>query len=118
MPELDEHNRPVLFYGRNIHENCQNFSHYSEGNLAEKLSDDGCLIELGCKGPLANADCFERHWNNGVNWCIGAKSPCIGCCEPDFPDEVAPFYAKLPEEMLPTRGTVTAKSEVEAVSRA
>ena len=110
FPDLDQHNRPVLFYGNNIHENCQNFSHYNEGNLAQKLSDNGCLIELGCKGPLAHADCYERHWNNGVNWCIGAKAPCIGCCEPDFPDELAPFYAKLPEELLPPRETTTVKN--------
>ena len=108
IPELDQFGRPVLFYGKNIHENCQNFSYYNEGKFAQKLGDDGCLMELGCKGPLAHADCYERHWNNGVNWCIGAKAPCIACCEPDFPDEIAPFYAKLPEEKLPLRETVMA----------
>jgi len=111
IPELDQFGRPVLFYGQNIHENCQNFSYYNEGKFAQKLGDDGCLIELGCKGPLAHADCYERHWNNGVNWCIGAKAPCIACCEPDFPDEIAPFYAKLPEEKLPLRETVMALSK-------
>lgn len=110
LPKLDQHNRPVLFYGNNIHENCQNFSHYNEGNLAQKLSDNGCLIELGCKGSLAHADCYERHWNNGVNWCIGAKAPCIACVEPDFPDDISPFYAKLPEGKLPHRELVMARN--------
>jgi hydrogenase small subunit len=27
----------------------------------------------------------------GVNWCVGAKSPCIGCTEPGFPDAMSPF---------------------------
>lgn len=100
MPQLDSHGRPVMFYGKNIHENCPNFSYFANGNFAQKLSDDKCLVQLGCKGPLSFADCPNRHWNGYVNWCIGSGTGCIACCEPGFPDNSAPFYAKLPDEFI------------------
>jgi len=93
--DLDEHRRPKAFYGALIHEHCPRRSYYDENKFAKKLSDPGCLYELGCKGPVTYADCPIRHWNGGVNWCIGSGSPCIGCCEPGFPDLVSPFYEKM-----------------------
>lgn len=101
LPKLDKNGRPLLFYGKNIHENCPNYSYFASGNFAKKLSDDKCLMELGCKGAMAFADCPIRHWNGYVNWCIGAGAPCIACCEPGFPDASSPMYTKLPDEMLP-----------------
>lgn len=86
MPELDELSRPKLFYGKPIHENCERRPYFDKGKFAKKFSDEGCLYELGCKGPYTNADCPIRSWNSGVNWCVQAGSPCIGCCEPEFPD--------------------------------
>ena len=102
-PELDKHGRPTLFYGKNLHENCPNYSFFSNGKYAEKLGDEGCLVGVGCKGPLAFADCPLRHWNSGVNWCIGSGTGCIACCEPGFPDASSPMYAKLPEDLIPSR---------------
>lgn len=93
--DLDEHRRPKAFFGALIHENCPRRAYYDEGKFAKKLGDPGCLYELGCKGPVTYADCPLRHWNNGVNWCIGSSSPCIGCCEPGFPDLFSPFYEKM-----------------------
>ena len=52
---------------------------------------DGCRYDLGCKGPGAYCDSFERKWN-GVNWCV-ANAICIGCTEPTFPDGQSPFYS-------------------------
>jgi len=66
--------------------------------IATYLSDPGCMWGLGCKGTATHADCPIRRWNAGsatgagVNWCIGAKSPCHGCTEPKFPDGMSPFY--------------------------
>ncbi len=94
--DLDEYRRPKAFYGQLIHENCPRRAYYDEGKFAKKLSDPGCLYELGCKGAVTYADCPLRLWNNGVNWCIGSGSPCIGCTEPGFPDMVSPFYEKMP----------------------
>jgi hydrogenase small subunit len=93
--DLDEYSRPKAFYGQTIHENCPRRAYYDEGKFAKKLGDPGCLYELGCKGPVTYADCPLRLWNNGVNWCIGNGSPCLGCTEPGFPDIVSPFYEKM-----------------------
>jgi hydrogenase small subunit len=93
--DLDEFLRPKAFYGNLIHENCERRAYYDEGKFAKKFGDTGCLYELGCKGPVTHADCPIRRWNNATNWCIGAGSPCIGCCEPGFPDLVSPFYEKM-----------------------
>ena len=30
------------------------------------------------------ADCARHRWNGGVNWCIEASAPCIGCNQPHF----------------------------------
>ncbi|MBI5573920.1 MAG: hydrogenase small subunit [Elusimicrobia bacterium] len=86
IPQLDELSRPKLFYGKLIHENCERRPYFDKGKFAKKFSDEGCLFELGCKGPYTNADCPIRSWNSGVNWCIQNGSPCIGCVEPEFPD--------------------------------
>jgi hydrogenase small subunit len=101
IPELDKLGRPKLFFGESLHQNCPNYSYFSEGKLAKKFGDPGCLINLGCKGPMASSDCPLRKWNSGVNWCIGAGSICIGCCSEDFPDGKAPFYTALPKDQWP-----------------
>lgn len=102
--EVDEHLRPKTFYGKLIHENCPRRAYFDEGKFAKKLSDGECLYELGCKGPVTYADCFIRRWNSGVNWCIDNNHPCIGCCEPDFPDVMSPFFEKLKDINIPTIG--------------
>ncbi|MDY6835972.1 MAG: hydrogenase small subunit [Chloroflexota bacterium] len=102
--DLDEYQRPRAFYGTLIHENCPRRAYFDEGKFARKFGEAGCLNELGCKGPVTHADCPLRMWNHGTNWCIGAGSPCIGCCEAGFPDLVAPFYHKMTEAMLPKVG--------------
>lgn len=105
--DLDEYRRPKAFYGQLIHENCPRRAYYDENKFAKKFGDPGCLYELGCKGSVTYSDCPLRLWNNGVNWCIANGSPCIGCTEPGFPDEVSPLYEKitaaLPE--TPTGGS-------------
>ena len=98
--DLDDINRPKLFYGKLIHENCPRRSDFDEGKFAEKLSDIGCLYKVGCKGHYTYADCPIRQWNNGVNWCVKAGSPCLGCVEPGFPDFTSPFYEKITVEDL------------------
>jgi hydrogenase small subunit len=89
---LDNLARPKLFYGQLIHENCPRRADFDKGKFAAKLGDPGCLYKVGCKGHYTNADCPIRQWNNGVNWCIKAGSPCLGCVEPEFPDDTSPMY--------------------------
>ena len=91
LPELDGDGRPTLFFGENIHENCPYVDMFDNSEFAETFTSKGCRYEIGCKGPSANADCFKRRWNGGVNWCI-ENAVCIGCVEPTFPDGMSPFY--------------------------
>jgi len=102
--DLDALFRPKAYYGPMVHEHCPRRAYFDEGKFARKLSDPGCLLELGCKGPVTHADCSLRLWNGGTNWCIGAGSPCHGCVEPGFPDVLAPLYEKLDEATLATIG--------------
>lgn len=96
MPSLDEKNRPIMFYGKTIHEQCPRFRDYERENFAKRFSDDGCLFELGCQGPSTFADCTTRQWNSGVNSCINAGAPCIGCAAEDFAAKTDfPLYTKL-----------------------
>jgi hydrogenase small subunit len=94
---LDGEKRPLAYFGEKIHDegNCP----FKDDPKVFKLGEKGCLKDLGCKGPDTKADCYLRMWNSpgpgedGVNWCIGAGSPCIGCTEKNFPDDkFSPFY--------------------------
>ncbi len=95
-PELDDEGRPKEFFGNFVHKMCPNRG--LGGGQAKTLSDSGCLSGLGCNGQQTHADCPLRKWNaadpggQGVNWCVGARNPCQGCTEPDFPDGMSPFY--------------------------
>lgn len=92
--ELDEDGRLKLFFGRSVHTRCINRDYLDDGIFAEKFGDEGCLLELGCKGPFTNADCPIRLWNGSVNWCVSVNAPCIGCTEKGFPDEHSPIYQR------------------------
>ena len=98
--DLDEVGRLKTIYGCLIHENCPRRPYFDQGKFAKHFGEEGCLYELGCKGPQTYADCPIRHWNSGVNWCIDAGAPCIGCTEPEFPDKTAPMYEKITVERL------------------
>jgi len=95
--ELDDLNRPKRFFGKLIHDNCPRRAYFDTGRFAKNFGDELCLLELGCKGPQTYADCPIRLWNGGVNWCVGSNAPCIGCVEPEFPDN-APLYEKMTED--------------------
>jgi len=104
---LDDLGRPLEFYGKTVHESCPRRADFDAGKFAKKHGDPGCLYELGCKGPVTYADCPTRMWNSGVNWCVGANGPCIGCVEPGFLDQVSPLYEKITEERLRCLACVT-----------
>jgi hydrogenase small subunit len=105
--EVDSDGRPILFYGKLIHDNCPRRGHFDAGRFSQKFSDSYCMFKLGCKGPVTHADCPVRLWNSGTSWCVGANSLCIGCVEPGFPDKMSPLmsqaqiYSVTPPEWLP-----------------
>jgi len=102
--DLDDDGRLLSIYGKLVHENCQRRAYFDEGNFAKRFGDEGCLYELGCKGPITYADCPIRLWNDGTNWCIGSGGPCAGCTQPEFPDLVSPLYQKLEDVPIPVIG--------------
>lgn len=95
LPELDNNQRPLMFYGKTIHDQCPRFADYEREKFARSFAEDGCLFELGCVGPRCFADCSQRLWNSRTNFCIRAGAPCIGCASPEFARKADfPFYPK------------------------
>jgi hydrogenase small subunit len=93
LPQLDAEGRPVMFYKRLVHDQCPRFADYEREKFAQSYTDDGCLFKLGCLGPITHADCTNRGWNSGVNSCIRAGAPCVGCASKEFAAKTAfPIY--------------------------
>ena len=87
VPELDRYNRPVMYFGQTVHENCERLNSYKRGIFASQWGDgDGCLYKLGCLGMDSGCDIPVRKWNNGANTCTECGAGCIGCTEAAFPD--------------------------------
>lgn len=91
VPELDEENRPILFYGVTIHDNCTRRGFFDSNIFANKFGEEGCMFRIGCRGPVTKTDCPRRKWNGYVNWPVGTNTNCIGCAQPHFPDGMEPF---------------------------
>ncbi|AGL00896.1 hydrogenase small subunit [Desulfoscipio gibsoniae] len=101
-PELDDYNRPTLFYGETIDNLCQRRHYFDSGIFADQLGEPWCMYKVGCKGPVTFADCPYRQWNGEhVNWPVKANTPCIGCVSPEFPEHTMPFFEHLPDIRLP-----------------
>ena len=96
VPELDDAGRPVMFFGKSVHEQCERLPHFEAGEFAESFDSEEarkgwCLYNLGCKGPSTYNNCPSAKFN-GVYWPVAAGHPCIGCSEPNFWDQMSPFY--------------------------
>jgi hydrogenase small subunit len=93
IPPLDGGGVPRAYFSRLVHDQCPRFADYEREKFAAGFGDEGCLFRLGCQGPLTRADCNLRGSNSGINSCIRAGAPCIGCASPHFLPEVAyPLY--------------------------
>ncbi len=91
IPEVDEEQRPLVFYGVTIHDNCTRRGFFDSGNFATAFGQPGCMFRLGCRGPVTRTDCPRRKWNSYINWPIGNNTCCIGCAQQYFPDGMEPF---------------------------
>ena len=101
FPATDDLGRPLFAYGERIHDTCPRRGHFDAGQFAEEWGDEGhrkgwCLYRLGCKGPSTFHNCPSVRYNDGTSWPIGAGHGCVGCSEPDFWDDMTPFYGRLP----------------------
>lgn len=113
MPELDDLGRPTMFFGPDklVHDNCELRQYFDAGIFAKDFGEEGCLYELGCKGPIAHCDVSVRGWNSGVNWCNRSGGPCIGCTEPIFPGGTgSALYEKLPAVQVPGLAAINANA--------
>jgi hydrogenase small subunit len=113
LPELDEKKRPTMFFGPDkiIHDNCERRQYFDKGQFAKFFSDEGCMYELGCKGPVTHCDIPLRSWLGGVNWCIRSGGGCIGCTEPTHPGNPGnPLFERLPAAMVPGMPGINAKA--------
>lgn len=82
--DVDEWARPLSYTMHLVHHGCARNEFYEYKASAERLCDQGCMMEnLGCKGTQARADCNIRAWN-GSGSCLDGNYPCINCTAPEF----------------------------------
>jgi len=98
--DLDLYGRPTAFFGGLVHDSCPRRGAFDRDAWDSNFSDGNCLYSLGCKGPLAFADCPTRRWNGGVNMCTQSGGPCIACVEPEFPDAFMPFFQRVESKSI------------------
>lgn len=76
---------PAMYSSVCLHYQCLRLPQFNARVFAISFGDgDGCLYQLGCRGLDVTADCESRRWNGGVNSCLEASAPCIGCNQPLF----------------------------------
>lgn len=104
LPPLDELRRPLLYFGKTVHDCCPRLNHFNAGEFAESFDDDGarqghCLLLLGCKGPDTFNACTTNKWNMGTGSPTQAGHGCIGCSEPNdrFWDSPGGIYGFVSE---------------------
>ncbi|MBK5963020.1 oxidoreductase [Thiocystis minor] len=88
LPELDALARPLRFFKHTIHERCIYYADFQERHYAERIGDEGCLLKLGCQGPVTRNDCMRFGHNHNTNTCIRAGHPCVGCASERFPRQI------------------------------
>ncbi len=87
MPKLDDYGRPLMYFGKTVHDQCERLTYYKQGIFAKNWGDkEGCLYNLGCLGMDSGCDLPVRKWVDGANSCTESGSGCIGCTENVFPD--------------------------------
>lgn len=102
LPPLDDLRRPLLYFGKTVHDCCPRLPHFNAGEFATSFDDEGarqghCLLLLGCKGPDAFNACTTNKWNQGTSAPTIAGHGCIGCSEPDFWDNPGGVYGFVSE---------------------
>ena len=88
LPELDESKRPLRFFSYTNHDRCILYADFQEKRFATRIGEPGCLLKLGCQGPVTKNDCLVTGHNGNTNSCIRAGHPCIGCASEEFPRQI------------------------------
>jgi len=97
LPALDELGRPQFAYSKTVHDQCPRRAHFEDEEFVTEFGSEEaalgyCLYNVGCRGPETYNNCPIAKFNNGTSWPVEAGHPCIGCSQPDFWDEMSPFY--------------------------
>jgi hydrogenase small subunit len=104
--DLDDHGRPRWLFGRTVQQGCGRAGFAEQGEFAATPADHrGCLVKLGCKGPVATCNVPIRGWVGGVGGCPNVGGICIACTMPGFPDKFMPFMEPNPLGLLGARVT-------------
>ena len=94
---LDDHGRPTWLFSRTVQQSCGRAGFAEQGEFARTPADSrGCLVKLGCKGPVAKCNVPIRGWTSGVGGCPNVGGICIACTMPGFPDRFTPFMEPNP----------------------
>lgn len=105
MLELDEQGRPRRLFERTVQEGCGRAGFAEQGEFAQTPADHrGCLVKLGCMGPVVKCNVPVRGWINGTGGCPNVGGICVGCTMPGFPDRFMPFMEAAPLGALAARG--------------
>lgn len=105
LPPLDNLRRPMLYFGKTVHDCCPRLAHFNAGRFAASFDDDGarqghCLLLLGCKGTETFNACTTNKWNQGTSSPTQAGHGCIGCSEPNFWDHPGGVYGLSDDSKL------------------
>ena len=97
LPALDELGRPRFAYSKTVHDQCPRRAHFEDEEFVTEFGSEEaalgyCLYNVGCRGPETYNNCPIAKFNAGTSFPIEAGHPCIGCSQPDFWDEMSPFY--------------------------
>jgi hydrogenase small subunit len=103
--DVDGHGRPRWLFGRTVQQGCGRAGFAEQGEFARTPADHrGCLVKLGCKGPVTMCNVPIRGWVGGVGGCPNVGGICIACTMPGFPDKFMPFMEPNPLGLLGARG--------------
>jgi hydrogenase small subunit len=106
MPDLDEQGRPRWLFSRTVQQGCGRAGFAEQGEHARSPAESrGCLVKLGCKGPVAMCNVPIRGWVGGVGGCPNVGGICIACTMPGFPDKFMPFMAPHPLGLMAAHAT-------------
>ena len=100
LPALDNLGRPLFAYGKSVHDQCPRRSHFENEEFVTEFGSEEaalgyCLYKVGCRGPETYNNCPTAKFNGGTSWPVQAGHPCIGCSQPDFWDQMTPFYKEM-----------------------
>jgi hydrogenase small subunit len=105
MLELDNQGRPRYLFERTVQESCGRAGFAEQGEFALTPADrHGCLVKIGCKGPVVKCNVPIRGWVGGVGGCPNVGGICIACTMPGFPDRFMPFMKPSPLGLLAAAG--------------